>query len=198
MNILHIDSSPRTDDSVSRTLSAYLANQLAETVYNYRDLANEPFQALRSEDLVALHGSAGTGTKALASHVALSDTLIDELLEADTLIIGAPMHNFSVPATLKRWIDYVARAGKTFRYTETGPEGLAGIETAYIVVATGGAPVGGDMDFASNYLVHICKFLGVKTVHVIDAGGSNREREQSLSKARKQIDAILEQQTATA
>ena len=193
MKLLHIDSSPRRDQSMSRTLSAYLREILEPSQVTYRDLAGKAFPALAAEDLVALHGSTDDGSPELPRHRQLSDTLIDELKQADTLVLGVAMHNFSIPAVLKCWIDYVARAGHTFRYTENGPEGLTGIDTAYIVVATGGAPVGSDMDYASGYLRHICGFLGVETVHVIDASGSKRDPDAITSKGREQIDALLQQ-----
>ena len=194
MNILHLDNSPRGDASLSRRLSAYLAEQLKGETHTYRDLANSPFPQLAAEDLVAIHGSTGQGTAALASHLAISDTLIAELKQADALIIGTPMHNFTIPAVLKRWIDYIGRAGLTFKYTENGPVGLTGIKTAYIILATGGAPVGGDWDFASGYLTHICKFFGVETVHVIDAGGSKREPEKIIARAKARIDELVQEQ----
>lgn len=196
MNILHIDSSPRAGDSISRELAAYLSGQLKGGNVTYRDLGRETLPPLAAEDLIAIHGSMHQGTDELSEHLALSTTLIQELCDCDTLIIGLSMHNFSVPAVLKRWIDYVARAGLTFKYTENGPVGMTGIKTAFLVIASGGTPIGSNMDFASDYLSHICRFLGVEHVYVIDAAGSKREPEKIIARAKKQIDELVENQDA--
>lgn len=191
MNILHIDSSPRGDSSNSRRLTSYLANALDGNSLVYRDLAANSFPPLAAEDLVALHGSLQQDRDSLRAHLAISQQLITELKNADTLIIGIAIHNFSVPAVLKQWIDYICRAGVTFRYGENGPEGLCNIRRAYLVVASGGTPIGSNIDFASDYVAHICRFIGVDDVHIIDASGSKRTPEQVLAKGREQIDALL-------
>ncbi|GIX31424.1 MAG: FMN-dependent NADH-azoreductase 2 [Porticoccaceae bacterium] len=191
MHLLHLDSSPRGEESISRRLTRYLRERLAPSRVTYRDLAAEPFPPLAAADLVAVHDSTGVGTEALPQHLALSRSLIDELLSADVLVVGVAMHNFSVPAVLKQWIDYVTRAGYTFRYTDQGPVGLVEIQCAWLVVATGGTPVGGPWDFASGYLNHLFRFIGVRDVRVIDASGSKREPERVLAKARAQIDRLL-------
>ncbi|MBV1959484.1 MAG: NAD(P)H-dependent oxidoreductase, partial [Pseudomonadales bacterium] len=108
-------------------------------------------------------------------------------------VLGVAMYNFSVPAYLKQWIDYVCRAGVSFRYTENGPEGLTGVERAFIVTASGGTPIGSDMDFASRYLEHICRFLGVTEVIHIDAGGFKESANAVIEAAKQQIDALLAQ-----
>ena len=191
MNILHIDSSPRTSTSISRQLSSYLVQSLAGDQVQYLDLGQQPLPPLAGADLIAIHGSTGQGTADLDTHQQLSNTLIEQLKWADTLVLGTPMHNFSTPAVLKRWIDYVARAGITFRYTENGPEGLTGIRNAYIVIATGGAPIGSAMDHLSGYLRTICGFIGVENTHIIDASGSQRDPDAILSRARGDIDQLL-------
>lgn len=191
MNVLRIDSSPRGAASNSRALTDYLVQSLAPARLTRRDVAAEPFPALAPQDLVALHGSRREDRKSLEHHMALSDRLIGELMAADTLVVGIAMHNFSIPAALKRWIDYVCRAGLTFRYTDTGPEGLTPIRSAWLMVASGGTPVGGDMDFATGYMTHICRFLGIDTVHVVDASGSKRTPEAVLRDGRAQIDALV-------
>lgn len=101
--------------------------------------------------------------------LAMSDELIAELQAADIVVIGAPMYNFSIPASLKAWIDQVARAGVTFRYTEQGPQGLLRGKQAYVIVTTGGAQIGSAVDFASGYLRHILGFLGIQDVQLIAA-----------------------------
>jgi FMN-dependent NADH-azoreductase len=157
-----------------------------------RDLVRNPLPPMSPEDLVGVHGSKDDDRPSLQRHLAISNELIEELQQADTLVIGVPMYNFSVPAYLKQWIDYVCRAGVSFRYTEDGPQGLTGVKRAFIVTASGGTPIGSEMDFASRYLEQICRFLGVAEVHHIDAGGSKRTPEVVIDSARRQIDLLLE------
>lgn len=142
---------------------------------------------------MGVHGSLQDDRASLRHHLALSNELVAELKQADTLVLGVAMYNFSVPAYLKQWIDYVCRAGVSFRYTENGPEGLIGVQRAFIVTASGGTPIGGDWDFASCYLEHICRFLGVNEVFQIDVSGSKGAPEQVLAAARRQIDELLAQ-----
>lgn len=191
MNVLRIDSSPRGADANSRALTEYLVQSLTPAGLIHRNLAAEPFPPMASQDLVALHANRREDRESLKRHLALSNRLIGELMAADTLVVGIAMHNFSIPAALKRWIDYVCRAGLTFRYTDAGPEGLTPIRSAWLVVASGGTPIGGDMDFATGYMTHICRFIGIDTVHVVDASGSKRTPEAVLRDGRAQIDALV-------
>jgi FMN-dependent NADH-azoreductase len=101
--------------------------------------------------------------------LASSDELIAELEAANTIVIGVPVYNFAIPAALKAWVDLIARARRTFRYTEAGPEGLLTDKKAYLVVASGGVPVGSDYDFATGYLRHVLGFVGITDVTIIAA-----------------------------
>lgn len=101
------------------------------------------------------------------------------------------MYNFSIPAVLKQWIDAVCRAGVSFKYTEQGPVGLLDIKQAFIITATGGTPVGSEMDFASRYLEFICRFIGVREVFHIDASGSKGSPEQVINQGKQQVDALM-------
>ncbi|MGD9661602.1 MAG: FMN-dependent NADH-azoreductase [Porticoccaceae bacterium] len=193
MNILKIDTSPRADSSNSRILTDEVVAQLDSTAVKTRDLANNLLPVISAEDLVALHGSQHLDSDSFRRHQRLSDQLIAELKWADTLVIGIAMHNFSVPAVLKQWIDYVCRAGHTFHYTADGPAGLTTIRNAYLVVAAGGTPIGSSVDFASGYLQWICQFIGVKNVHIIDASGSKRAPEEILANGKAQIQALASQ-----
>ena len=103
------------------------------------------------------------------SKLALSDTLVGELKAADTIVIGTPIYNFSVPAALKAWIDQIARARETFKYTENGPVGLLEGKKAYVLVASGGTKVGSEIDFAATYLKHILGFVGIQDVTIVAA-----------------------------
>lgn len=101
------------------------------------------------------------------------------------------MYNFSVPVVLKQWIDAVARAGISFRYGENGPEGLLDIKQAYLIITSGGTPIGSGMDFASRYLEHICRFIGVHSIAIIHASGSKRSPEIIFKQAQAQINSLL-------
>jgi len=190
MTTLKIDTSARLHDSNTRQITEYLSNRLGESVIE-RDLVKSPLPLVSAEDLMGVHGSSSDNRESLRNNLALSDELISELKSADTLVFGVPMYNFSIPSVLKQWIDYVCRAGETFRYSSTGPEGLSGIKRAYIVTATGGTPVGGSMDFASGYMELICKFIGVEEIYHIDASGSKGDPETIVNSAKAQIDQLL-------
>ena len=197
MEILHINSSGRTSDSNSRKVSDYLTQRLAEnanTTLVSRDLGQQPLPAISAEDLIGVHGSHSPDRDSLATQLALSEQVINELFNSDTLVIAAPMYNFGIPASLKQWIDLICRARVTFKYTDSGPVGLTGIKQAFLVIATGGTPIGGEYDFVSGYLTHICHFIGVESVHIIDVSGSKGTPEQAIEDAKKQIDKILDDQ----
>ena len=109
------------------------------------------------------------------------------------------MYNFGIPASLKQWIDAICRAGVSFKYSNQGPEGLLNIKQAYIVTASGGTPIGSDMDFVSGYLQHICKFIGVEKVFHVQASGSKGSPEQVIDWGKQQVDTLLaEHQTVNA
>ena len=194
MSILHIDSSARIHDSNSRKISQYLTEQLDQPAI-YRDLASNPLPAISAEDLIAVHGSiipeATDISASLKSQLDLSDSLIKELNQAENLVIAAPMYNFSVPVVVKQWIDLVARAGHSFRYTEQGPVGLLKTQRAFIITSSGGTPVGSDYDFASRYLEQFCRFVGINEIIHIDASGSKGSPEEVIASAKQQIDKAL-------
>ena len=190
MTILHINSSAKVDHSNTRIIGQYLVDTLAEPVVS-RDLAQQPLPPISAEDLVAVHGSLDSERASAQTQMTLSETLIDELTSANTLVIAAPMYNFGIPASLKQWIDAICRAGVSFKYTEQGPVGLLGIKRAFIITASGGTPIGSEMDFASRYLEHICRFIGVEEVFHIDASGSKGTPEQVILQAKQQVDALI-------
>jgi FMN-dependent NADH-azoreductase len=192
MTVLKIDSSARVEGANSRIVTDYLVQQLGQPVIE-RDLVKSPLPPMSPQDLVGVHGSHQDDRATLRQHLAISNELIAEMQQTDTLVLGVAMYNFSVPAYLKQWIDYVCRAGVSFRYTENGPEGLTGVKRAFIVTASGGTPIGGDWDFASRYIEHICRFLGINEVVHIDASGSKGSPEVVIAAARQQIDALLAQ-----
>ncbi len=197
MSILKIDSSARLQDSNSRIISHYLVEQLNKPVVS-RDLVKEPLPLISASDLMDLHASNESASESYTQHLNLSNTLIQELMDADTLVLAAPIYNFSVPAVLKQWIDYVCRAGITFKYGEQGPVGLSKIKRAFIITASGGVPVGSPMDFASGYLEQICNFIGVQEVIHIDASGSKGAPQAIIDDAKIQIDEAISKLNAEA
>lgn len=188
--VLHIDTSPRSLDSNTRFLGQYLVERLQQPV-RYRDLAHRPLEPISADDLIGVHGSSAEQRPSLLRHLAVSNELIGELRAADTLVLGVAMQNFGIPVVLKQWVDAICRAGVSFRYTEQGPVGLLGIKHAYIITASGGTPIGSEIDFASRYLEHICRFIGMETIHHIDASGSKRTPGQVIARGKSQIDALL-------
>lgn len=188
MKILHIDSSIMADASVSRQLSQAIVSQLkqqqpqAEVVH--LDLALDPIPHLDASILMGQN----------AEQVALSERLIQQYLEADVVVIGAAMYNFGISSTLKAWIDRISVAGRTFKYTEQGPVGLAGDKKAYIASSRGG--VYGDnstMDFQEGFLKTVLNFTGVTQVEVIRAEGVNMSpalKDQAIATALAHIATI--------
>jgi FMN-dependent NADH-azoreductase len=190
MTVLHINSSARLENSNTRIIGQYLVDALGEPVVS-RDLAQQPLPPISAEDLIAVHGSSDSQRASLQRQLTLSDQLIEELKRADTLVLGAPMYNFGIPASLKQWIDAICRAGVSFKYTEQGPVGLLGVKRAFIITATGGTPIGSEMDFASRYLQHICSFIGIPEVSHIDASGSKGTPEEVIAQGKQQVDALV-------
>ena len=122
----------------------------------------------------------------------MSDTLIAEIEAADTLIIGVALCNFSIPASLKLWIDLVCRTGKTFAYSEGKPKGLMTGKKAIVCFASGGTPFGSDIDFACGYIRHILGFIGITDVTFIAADKRFKD-DQALTRADVAIDALIGQ-----
>lgn len=171
LNILRLDASARKTGSVSRQLTDRFIDQLAErrdVHVNIRDLS-ETLPLINEDWIGANFTPENDRSEEQRAHLDLSDQLVGEIEAADLLVIGTPIYNFSVPAALKAWIDLIARAGKTFRYTESGPIGLLENKRAVILLASGGTGVGSEIDFATPYLKHVLGFVGIKDVHVIAA-----------------------------
>ena len=141
MKLLHLDSSILGGNSASRQLSAAMVDQLAKATPGleivYRDLAAQPLSHLSGEHFAARQGVVPE-SPAIQKDIAISQAVLDEFLNADIVVIGAPMYNFGIPSQLKAWIDRIAVAGKTFRYGANGPEGLAGNKRVIIAISRGG------------------------------------------------------------
>ncbi|XAH21720.1 NAD(P)H-dependent oxidoreductase [Xylophilus sp. GW821-FHT01B05] len=197
MKLLHLDSSLLGDASVSRQITAAVTAALAGTasgaIVTYRDLVADPIPHLGSELVQALRpapGAPAPDSAAVRAELALTEELLAEFLSADTVVVGAPMYNFAIPTQLKAWIDRVAQAGRTFRYTATGPEGLAGGKRVVIVSSRGGkyagAPFEVALDHQEAYLRAAFGFFGITDVTVIRAEGvamGPEAREQAIAAA---------------
>jgi FMN-dependent NADH-azoreductase len=175
MNILQINSSQRRAASQSTRLAARIAERLraadpAATLV-VRDLGARPHPVLDEDALGALFTPASQRTPEQVARVALDDALIAEIQAADVVVLGVPMYNFGVPVQLKTWIDAIARAGVTFRYTEKGPEGLLTGKTVYLVLARGGMYRDSGTDTQVPYLKTALGFLGLTDLRFIYAEG---------------------------
>lgn len=192
--ILHLDSSARYQGSLSRELTQYLSTLLAEknkAEIIYRDLSNSNLPFVTEQHIGAYYTPKEKRSDEQSLLLHHSDKFIAELKAVNTLVIGAPIYNFSVPAALKAWIDLVCRVGETFQYGEAGPEGLLDVDHAYIITSAGGTAVGSEIDFNSRYLQQICRFIGVKESHIIDVSGSKRDPDTLIDVAKKQIDTLI-------
>ena len=171
--ILHIDASVGGDTSISRAASAKIVAESGAARIITRDLSATPLPQIPGDWAAARLVAPKDRSPDQKAILAGSDALIAELQAADEIVIGLPIYNFGMPASLKAWVDLVARPGVTFRYTQTGPEGLLTGKRATIVVASGGTPIGGDWDFASTHLKHVLGFIGITDVTVVAAAEIN-------------------------
>lgn len=181
--ILRIDSSARTEGSVSRQLADRYLTRLSGEVTT-RDLANGlPY--LDATWTGATFTPPETRSEEQKAALALSDELLAEFDAADTVVISAPIYNFTIPSTLKTWLDHLARVGVSFHYTENGPEGLLKDKRIVVLLASGGTPVGSPYDFATPYLKQMFGFMGLTNVEVIGAAGPD-----GLTEAEAGVDAL--------
>lgn len=187
--ILHIDASARLTDSTSRTLSRQVVDRLMADQVITRDLA-EPLPLVTEDWIGANFTPADQRSSEQKQVLALSDRLVDEITRADTLVIGLPIYNFSIPASFKAWIDLVARVGLSFQYTETGPKGLLGGKRVIIALASGATAIGSDSDFASDYVRHVLGFIGLSDVTFIAADAMAIDPEASLAAAETAVQAL--------
>lgn len=194
MRVLEVSASARRSGSISRMLSTEIVESLeirdGDLSITRRDLS----QGMPLVDEAWVDANFTPEEERTANQqdaLRHSDSLVAELQSSDIIVIGSPVYNFGVPAALKAWIDMVARVRLTFRYTQNGPEGLLKNKTAYIVVASGGVPVGSAADFATPYLRHALAFMGITDVHIIAADQLNSAGEESVDAARVQIANLI-------
>ncbi|RZK26535.1 MAG: FMN-dependent NADH-azoreductase [Hymenobacter sp.] len=178
MNILNVISSPRKGASASIQLADGIIDKLqaAHSGSNVvvRDLATNPFPHLEEAKLNALFTPAESRTPEQSAAAKHSDDAIQEIKDADVIVIGAPLYNFGIPSTLKAWVDHIARAGITFKYVDGAPQGLITGKKVYVAMASGGiyseGPSAG-YDFVAPYLKAVLGFLGMTDVTVVRAEG---------------------------
>jgi FMN-dependent NADH-azoreductase len=208
-NILLLTSSPRGEASLSSKLARDLAGRLAATapgsVVNARDLGAEPLPHIDGGFLAGVSAPDRSRLPAAQREAAdKADALIDELFAADTIVIGSPMINFGLSTPLKSWFDAVLRAGRTFRYTPAGAEGLVKGTKAYLVLARGGIYSEGPLkavDFQEPHLRTLLGFIGVTDVEVVRIEGvaiSPERAEQGVAAATAQLDALAAPQALAA
>ncbi|HSV79086.1 MAG TPA: NAD(P)H-dependent oxidoreductase [Ramlibacter sp.] len=202
MKLLHIDSSPLAANSVSRELTRRTVAQWQAThpgtTVEYLDLAIDAPTHLNQDSLGFRLGPDAAGlTEIQQRENAVSEKLVSQFLAADVVVVGAPMYNFSVPTQLKAWIDRVAQAGRTFKYTEKGPQGLAGGKTVIVASTRGGAY--GDasaFDHQESYLKLVFGFFGITDVRFVRAEGvamGQEAKTQALANADVAIRAHVEE-----
>ena len=198
MNILQINASARSNGANSTRLADAIAQRLLardpQAVLTVRDLAAQPHPVLDEPALGALFTPADQRTPEQAARVALDDALIAQVQGADVIVLGVPMYNFGVPVQLKTWIDAIARAGVTFRYTAEGPEGLLKGKTVYVALARGGLYRDTPADSQVPYLKSVLAFLGMTDVRFVYAEGlalGADSANRAFAQAEAEIEAAL-------
>lgn len=196
-HVLIIESSARQQDSVSRQLTQTFITQWQSAHPNdtitMRDLAVNPVPHLDANLLGGWMKPAEQRSDSEQASLERSDQLTDELLAADVLVMAAPMYNFAIPSTLKAWLDHVLRAGVTFKYTATGPQGLLTGKRAYVLTARGGIHAGASTDHQEPYLRQVMGFIGIHDVTFIHAEGLNLGgdfQEKGLNQANARLSQV--------
>lgn len=189
-HILRIDSSAKLpENSTTHGLLDRIEARVGRATTR-RDLGGEAVPQISGTWTTANFTPAAERTPAHNEALAFSDELIAELKAADTILIGMPVYNFTVPGALKAWIDLVCRAGLTFNYTETGPIGLLEGKRVIVAMASAGTKFGSDIDFASGYLRFVLGFIGITDVTFVAADEQRQRGEDAVQGAQAQIDAL--------
>ncbi len=194
--ILRLDTSVFSEQGSSSRLNQALTEKLSriygDVEIRHRDLAREPLPHFSAKVIGAIQTAADARTSEQTKLAALADELIAELFAADIVVIAAPMYNFGIPSTLKAWIDYVARAGVTFRYTADGPEGLVKGKTIYLVTTRGGVHKDQQTDCEIPYLQTYFNFLGITDIRTIYAEGLGMSnKDEQFAAALASIDELV-------
>ncbi|MEM8956215.1 MAG: NAD(P)H-dependent oxidoreductase [Pseudomonadota bacterium] len=190
--ILRLDASARKTGSVSRALNDRVIDRFADAgpvSVTTRDLS-ENMPLIDEAWIGANFTPEADRTDDQRAALALSDSLIAEVKAADILVIGVPIYNFGVPTVLKAWVDQIARAGVTFRYSPDGPVGLLTDKRAILAVASGGTQAGSEIDFASSYMRHVLRFVGIQKIDIVRADRQMVDAEASRTKADADLAAL--------
>jgi FMN-dependent NADH-azoreductase len=202
MKLLHIDSSPLGGNSVSRQLTQRIVAQWRAThpgtVVEYLDLAADAPSHLSVDSLGFRLGPNAEGLSEVQRREnEISEKLVSQFVASDVIVVGAPMYNFSVPTQLKAWIDRVAQVGRTFKYTEKGPQGLAGSKAVIVASSRGGVystnPALAGLDHQESYLKTVFGFFGITDIQVVRAEGvamGDAAKAQALSAAEMVIRSL--------
>ena len=192
-NILFLKTSPKEEGSISTELGEYLVNQLtrvSKSTVTKRQLDEEiPF--INQQIINGLYVDDSQKTVEQKEALKLSDTIVEDVNNHDTIVISTPIYNFFAPAVLKAWADMVARVNKTFSYTENGPVGLLKDKKAYVVISSGGTKVGSEIDFFTPWMKHFLKFIGITDVEFIAADQLMSDDGTKLQLVKNQIDQLF-------
>lgn len=192
-HILRIDSSLKGEASVSRRLTGRIVAKLSEAspgaTVTERDLSRGVPQ-IDAGWIGAVYTAPEARNADQASIADYSDRLLSEVKDADILVIGLPVYNFGLPATLKSWIDHLARKGETFHYTAEGPEGLLMGKRAIVALSSDGTKMGSGIDFASGYLKHMLGFFGITDVEFVAADQLVFDSEGTIRAAEDRIESL--------
>lgn len=195
--ILQLNTSFSGDGSQSTRLATEFVARWQQrrpgTSVSVRDFASQPVPHLDGPRFSAFITAPEARTPEQQAVVAYSDALIQELRDTDVLVLGLPMYNFGIPSQLKSYFDHVARAGETFRYTATGPEGLLTGKKAYVFATRGGRYVGTPMDTQTGYVRDFLRFIGIQDVEFIYAEGlamGEDPRREALAAAEQQLERL--------
>ena len=192
LNSSLFSSGGQSSQLADQFVAAWRANRLDAHII-FRDLADKPLPHLDNQRVLAFFAQPEARTAQQQAYVAESDALIDELKQADVIVLGLPMYNFGIPSTLKAYFDHIARAGQTFRYTENGPEGLLTGKKAYVFATRGGLYAGTALDSQTDYVRNFLSFLGISDVEFVYAEGLNMgeaSKEAALAAAQKRLAAL--------
>lgn len=191
LNILRLDASASISTSNSKKLGDQLINKIGRQFSNVdvrqRDL-NLDLSFIDEAWVGANFTPVDQRNEEQQQRLALSDALIDEIRLADHVVLTTPMYNFSIPASLKAWIDLICRAGVTFQYTSDGPVGLLKDKQVDIIITTGGVPLNSPVDFLSDYLKQVFRFIGIEQINIIAADQMSVDAEASYNNAQSQIE----------
>ena len=191
MKIVHIDSSIAGREATSSVLAKAIVDRLVngqDAQVHYRDLNQEGLGHLTDEVFAGFRLDAAERNETQQTAAQRSDNYIEELRDADALVLAVPMYNFSTPSTVKVWIDHVARAGVSFTYGANGPEGLLNVKKAYVVSTRGGQYAGSGFDHQTPWIEQVLKFVGIQEIEFIYAEGmAGANAEQSVNAANQKI-----------